>query len=415
MTDDVDQAATAAGAVHRGRTLLELGRGKDAEPFFRRALAQDPGSSDLQIYLAHALHQQQRFVEAGEAAKAGLAANPQHLGGMLLLSAALAGQKDFHGAMRPIRRGLQIAPDFADLHRQEGAILIAQERSGEALASLERARALDPEDSDIVALHAAALYNVRRYDEAQTAVAEALRLNPNNSEGHRIRGLLSLRRGGGRDAVAAHQQALRLDPSDAEYRDGLALSMKTRNPLYGWLLRFSEWQRGLPGGARWALLFAPYLATRILGPLNDHLWARVALILVVAVVVLTWTLEPIMNTVLLCSRFARNLLPRDAKYATYAFLAYVTGALVCVAVNLATHSERALTLALGMAVWSVSAGQTHTVGLRRRTLALVFQGIGALLTVAAVATALAGVGAAAPLSGILVVTGVAMLWFTSLA
>ena len=409
MTDDSEMTA------ERGRALLDLGRAKDAESHFRAALATDPGSADLHVYLAHALHQQGRFTEAKDAAQAALAANPEHLGAMIVLSASLAGLKDLAGAMRPIQRALQLAPAVPDLHRQEGAILIAQDRSDAAVVSLARARTLDPEDSDIAALQAAAFFNVRRFAEAEQAVAEALTLDPNNAEAHRIRGLLRLRRGGGRGAVDAHQQALRLDPTEPEYREGLSVAMKTRNPLYGWLLAFSDWQRGLPGGARWAVFLAPFLATRVLRPFDDELWARIAIVVVFALVLLSWTLEPVMNTVLLCSRFARSLLPRDAKVATYAFLAYLLGALACVGVNLSNHSERALVLALGMALWSVSAGQTHLVDLRRRKLALGLQAAGAALTVAAVATAAAGAGAAAPLSGTLVMTGVAMLWFTSLA
>lgn len=409
MTDDSEMTA------ERGRALLDLGRAKDAESHFRAALATEPGSADLHVYLAHALHQQKRYAEAKDAAQAGLAANPEHLGGMLILSASLAGLKDLAGAMRPIQRALQIAPAVPDLHRQEGAILIAQDRSDAAVESLARARTLDPEDSDVAALQAAAFFNVRRFAEAEQAVSDALRLDPNNAEAHRIRGLLRLRQGGGRGAVDAHQQALRLDPTEPEYREGLSVAMKARNPLYGLLLRFSDWQRGLPGGARWAVFLGPYLATRVLRPFDDQVWARVVLVLVFGLVLLTWTLEPVMNTVLLCSSFARSLLPRDAKLATYAFIAYLLGALACVGVNLATHSERALVLALGMGLWSVSAGQTHLVGARRRKLAVGLQGGGALLTISAVAAAVAGAEAAGPLSGVLTLTGVAMLWFTSLA
>ena len=85
MPDDVDMTA------ERGRALLDLGRAQDAEAHFRTALAAEPGSADLHVFLAHALHQQERYAEARDAAQAGLAANPEHLGGMLVLSASLAG------------------------------------------------------------------------------------------------------------------------------------------------------------------------------------------------------------------------------------------------------------------------------------------------------------------------------------
>lgn len=409
MPDDVDQSA------ERGAALLDLGRAKEAEAHFRSALAGDPDSADLHVYLARALHQQERYGEARAAARAGLAADPEHLGGLFVLSASLAGLGRFPAARDAVQRGLRLAPAIPDFHRQEGALLLAEERPEQALESLARARHLDPEDSGTAGLQAAALFTLRRYPEAEEAVADALRLDPDNAEAHRIRGLLSLRRGGGRDAVDAHRQALRLDPSDVGYREGLGLAMKTRNPLYGWLLAYGHWLNGLPGGVRFGFLIAPYLLTKVLRPFDDQLWARVAVIVVIAFVALTWTLEPVMNVVLLCGRRTRTLVPRDARLAAFAFLAYAVGALTAVTVGLTNHSERALVLALGMALWSVSAGMTHTVGRSRRRVAIGLQCAGGVLTIAAVAAALTGSGAAPGLSGVLVVTGAAMTWFTSLA
>ncbi len=78
------------------------------------------------------------------------------------------------------------------------------------------------------------------------------------------------------------------------------------------------------------------------------MWAQVLVILIFAAVVLTWALEPVMNTVLLCSSFAWNLLPRSAKLATYAFLAYALLAVPSVTAGIATARDGALMLALAL-------------------------------------------------------------------
>ena len=405
----------AGDAAERGRALLDVGRPKDAESQFRRALAAEPDDADHHAYLAQALLQQGRHLEARDAARSGLAAEPDHVGALVLLSAAMAGLGEFDAALIAVRRGLQIAPEWSELHRQEGALLLAQDRPMQALPCLERARALAPEDAHIAALQAAALFNARQFADAEQAVAEALGLDPDNAEAHRLRGLLSLRRGGGRAAVDAHRQALRLDPTEAEYREGMSLAMKSRNPLYGLLLRFGDWQRGLPDGARWAVFLAPFIATKLLQPFDGQVWARVLLVLVFGLVLLTWTLEPVMNTVLLCSRYGRNLLPSGTRRATYAFVAYVTTALGAALVGVVGHSSRALVVAMGLALWSVSAGQVHLVRDRLRTAALWLQGVGAVLAASTLAAAASGVPAAAQLSGALVGTGLLMLWFTSVA
>ena len=406
-----------AGAAERGNALLDLGRAIEAEKCFREALAAEPANADLLVALAMSLLRQERYDEARDAARQGLAAAPVHLGGLFVLSAAMAGLEDFPEALKAVQRGLQIAPGLAPLHAQEGAILIAQGNSADALVQLERARTLDPEDSGTVALLSAALFNTRRFEEAERAAADALRLDPDNSEAHRILGLLSLRRGGGRSAVDAHRTALRLDPTDPEYREGLATAMKSRNPLYGLLLRLGDWQEGLPPGARWLVLLAPLIASRVLRPFNDHVWAQILLALVVAVVLFTWALEPVMNAVLLCSSYARNLLPRDAKLATYGFLAYTALAVASVTAGIASASDDALVLALGLALWSVSAGSTHLVAASRRRIAIALHGAGALLAV--LACSVVALGASSSLGflpvGLLVLSGAAMTWFTALA
>ena len=133
-----------------------------------------------------------------------------------------------------------------------------------------------------------------------------------------------------------------------------------------------------------------------------------------ALVLLTWALEPVMNTVLLCSSYARNLLTPATKRATYAFLAYTVVALASVTVGIVVGSGPALVLALGLALWAVSAGQVHLAEPSRRRLALGLHGAGALLAVLASAAVALDASPAAALSAALVATGVAMIWFTAL-
>lgn len=404
-----------AGAAERGVALLNLGRPAEAERHFREALTTDPDNAELLVYLAQALHQQERFAEARDVVRQGLAADPAHLTGLIVLSASLAGLRQFEPALDAVRRGLQIAPALPSLHRQHGALLIAQDRAAEAFGPLEQARTLDPEDPDTIAMIGNALYQLRRFQDAEQAVTDALRLDPDNLEAHRLRGALQLRRGGGRSAVDAHRTALRLDPTNQYSREGLSIAMKSRNPLYGQLLRFGDWMNGLPSGARWAVLLAPLIATRILRPFNDQVWAQVALVVVAAAVVLSWALEPLMNAVLLCTSYARNLLPRATKLATYAFLTYIAAALGAVVAGLVTQSNWNFILAMGFGVWSVSAGQVHLVDESRRKVAIALQCAGGVLAIMAIVAALVAPSPADPVIAIYFLLGLAMLWFTALA
>ncbi len=401
-------------AERRGDMLLDLGRPVEAERLFREALAGEPGNADLLVGLARAQLGQQRYAEAEQAAGDALGLDPENLTGLLVISAAMAGQDNAAGGLEAVRHGLRLAPGLSVFHRQEGALLLASDRPQAALESLERARALDPEDSDAASFTAAALMELRRLDDADRAVRDALRLDPDNAEAHRIRGLLALRRGGGAAAVEAHRRALQLDPTDPDYREGLSYAMKSRNPVYGQLLRFHGWLDSLPAGWRWGFVFAPFVASRILRPFRDQLWAEIVLGLVIALLVVSWTLEPLMNAVLLLGRFSRSLLARSAKIATGAFLGLMGAGLVAVAVGWSTGRGQALALGGGLVLWSVSAGHLHLAERQWRSTAerLVIGGA-ALSVVCAVAIVLAPAYAALTLAA-LIMSGIAMMWFTAL-
>ncbi|WP_285100717.1 tetratricopeptide repeat protein [Promicromonospora sp. MEB111] len=405
---------TAAAAEQRGQALLELGRGREAEEQFRIALAATPGDPDLLTRLAQALLEQDRYQEAHDASRAAVSAAPEHMIAFSVLSASLAGLERLPEAREAVRRALALAPHFAGLHVQEARVLLAQDLSDEALASVARARALDPEDADGAAVQALALYETQRFGEADAAVQEALRLDPQNVAAHRIQGLLALRRGGGAPAVEAHRTALRLSPTDSGAREGLAVSLKSRNPIYGLLLRYSMWLQAQPKALRIGMVVLPVILTRLLRPFDDQPWATALIVVVLAYVVLSWSLEPLMNTVLLLSN-DRHVLGRPERLATYAFLGFAGTAVVVLVVGLAGNIPLFLTLALGLGLWTMSIGSAHTVQAGRVKVLTIGAGVAALLAVVAFAGTLAGLDGL----GIAVMTvllgGVAALWFTAFA
>lgn len=404
-----------ARTLERAEALLELGRGREAEILLREMLVVDANDPDILYALARSVHAQERYSEARDVARRGLRGAPEHLGLLLSLSVAHAGLREFGPALEAVHAALQIAPDYALVHRQQGVLLLAEDRSEDALAALGRAHQLDPESSETIALIAAGHFNMRRYNEAEATVADALRLDPNNAEAHRIRGLLALRRGGGAAAVSAHRSALQLDPTDADFRDGMATALKSRNPLYGMLLRFGHWQSGLSDGTQWAFRLAPLLAIQVLRPVADEPWGMVVLGLVIAFLVLSWTLEPVQNAILLCSTYSRNLLPSRAKGATWAFLANMGAGAAAATIGAVTENELFLLLGLGFAIWSVTAGHTHLVDERRFRLAVRLQLAGAALGIAAAILLAVGATSFASLAGIYFIAGLAMLWFAALA
>lgn len=368
----------------------------------------------LLTLLAEAQLRQERYEQARESSRAALAAAPEHIWAHSILAAALSGLKLHAEALESVRRGIALAPEMAGLHLQEGYVLLALERPGDALRSVSTARELDPEDPDGAVLQARVLYELDRYAEADTAIDEALRLDPENTDAHRMQGALALRRGGGKPAVAAHRTALRLDPTNANTREGLTVALKSRNPLYGWLLRFSAWLDSVPKGVRVAVLLLPFILTRLLRPYEGQTWATVLLIVVVAFVLLTWTLEPLMNCVLLLSK-DRHLLARPARLATYGFLAFASGAVTCVVFGLTNGPAGLLPIAFGLGLWAMVVGSAHTLRADWRKGLVAAAVLAAAAAAFATVATIAGLGGATTAVTVLVVGGVAAIWITAFA
>jgi tetratricopeptide (TPR) repeat protein len=396
-------------AMQRGIALLDLGRAKEAEEQLRRALPENPNDARVLALLSDALLRQGEYDQALEVGRSAVAADPEYAPAYSVLCASLAGLERYKQAQKAVELGLALAPESAGLHLQKAGVLLAREHYEAALASIERAGQLDPENTSVATLRASALFRLRRYDEAAEAADEAVRLDPENAEAYRIRGVNALHRGGGKAAVQDLRTALRLDPTDMHSRQALSTAIKTRNPLYGGLLRFGVWLETVPRAARVALLLTPVILTQILRPSDDRLWAEIPIIVITAMVLLTWALEPLMNCVLLLGR-NRVLLTREAKRATYGFLGFVVAAVACAVFGQVTGPGSLLLIALAFGLWAMATGMTHV--LKPGARALVGYGAAAAAVIGAMAIAAVLVDApAAPVAvGLVLIGGIAAIW-----
>lgn len=388
-------------AARRGEALLALGRFEEAERYLRTALAAAPRDTDLLVSLAEALLRQEKLQAAVTTSRTALATDPEHVRAHSVHAAALGSLERYDDALHAVERALALAPEIAALHVQQATFLAGREDFAEALACVDRAVRLDPESSAAAVSRAGILCDLRRFDEAETAVAEALRLDPENAEAHRVHGVIALRRG--RSAVHAYRTTLRLDPAIAHGREGLYFALKAHNPLHRWQFRVNS----MPRGARTVLLLAPLLLTIVFRQFDDHLWARILLVVVAVLTLASWLAEPLMNAVLLCGR-DRHLVRRDARRATYVCLAFAFGAAICAGLSTA--------LAFALVVWAAAAGTIHLLTPGRRKVLWGCLVVGAWLSAAAVVNVVAGAGNAAPVVlyagavALFVVRGVAALW-----
>lgn len=406
---------TSSSAAARGRTLLDLGRAAEAEREIRNGLAGSPQDHELHIDLARSLLMQERAPEALEASANAVALAPSDPRALWIHSVVQTEVGHLPGARTSIDSALRIAPEVGVLHAQLGRILHQQDRPAEALESFRKARSLDPEDADFAAATAAALHDLGRNDEATTAVAEALALDPNNAPAHHVRSLIAMRSGSSRDALDSGRSAVRLDPTNENRRELLAVTMKARNPLYRAMWRYSDWLDRMPSNYKWIALFAPLVLIRVLRNAGDSLAVQVLIGVVIAFVAISWLIEPLMNSVLMASSFGRGLLPTPAKRATYAFLGFALAAVGCAIAGLTTDLGDLLLVAMACVVWAASSGMLHGLSDGQQRIGWGLAGAAGALALVVIAGTVAGASFAWALALLLLVAGVASMWFVSIA
>jgi tetratricopeptide (TPR) repeat protein len=104
-----------------------------------------------------------------------------------------------------------------------------------------------------------------RETEARASVELALSIDPESETAHTNRGWLALMAGRQDEALDFFRTALRLDPLNEPARKGFLAALKSRNPLYKGLVRYSLWSNRLSHTEALAFVFGLAWLTSLLG------------------------------------------------------------------------------------------------------------------------------------------------------
>ena len=239
-----------ATALHcLGLLLHQTGRSDQAAPLLTRAAAATPDNPDTHELLALVLRRLGRTDEAVAAWRRALALKPANPQARVALGNALADLGRPGEAAECFRAALAASPASPEAHAGLGNVLLDQGRPDEAVASFAAAIRLRP---GFAAAHnslGVAHFEARRLDEAVACFREAIRLEPGFAEAHNNLGAVLDERHEAEAAIAALRRAveLRTDYPDAHYHLAVAL-LRQGEYVEGWAEY--EWRRRKPGFPR---------------------------------------------------------------------------------------------------------------------------------------------------------------------
>jgi tetratricopeptide (TPR) repeat protein len=380
----VEEEPDDAGAFAiRALCLARLERGRDAEASARRATLLDPDTAFHHRVLAQVL------MERG----------------------------DHRPALAAAREAVALEPDEPDHHVLVGRVEAAQGRWDAALRTVEHALALDPEHGDGLRLRALILQVRGRAEEADSAFLNALIRDPGDAFAYAGRGWSMLRTGGdAREAAAHFQRALHIEPDSEWAREGLVAALKARNPVYRQLLRFFLWMGSLSPRTRVLVVVGGLLGYNALRrtaaeqpALAPLIWPVLALWLLF--VVLSWTADPLFDSLLRLDPVGRKALTPDRVLASSLVLATIAAALSLAGASLALEAPRlgAPAMVFGFLVLPVAGTFRCDPGWPRRTMAA----LAATIALLALGATVAPEEPAGLLTGVALLLVVGSTWLNS--
>ena len=175
--------------------LQNLGRGAEAETFYRAALALAPERPDSWANLGLVILHEGRAEEAVECERQALRIDPDNVEALNNLGIALHALNALPEAENHFRGVLRLVPDHANATLNLGAIRQSLGHLNEAEALYRRARALGADEARVCNNLALALADLDRLEDAEASCREALAARPDYPEAAVNLGMILLMRG----------------------------------------------------------------------------------------------------------------------------------------------------------------------------------------------------------------------------
>jgi tetratricopeptide (TPR) repeat protein len=242
--------ATVKELLASGLSLHRNGRPREAEPFYQRVLAVDPGQPDA-LYLlgmtalqrgdnagaaeliakalernraapeyhanlAIALQNLDRNDEAVASCLAALKLQPGHFSALNTMGNALMKLAKQDEAVECFRKAIALKPDLAEIHFNLASAFRVMGKLNDAADACRSVIALKPDHVEAHYLLGTALKHAGRTDEAASALETAIRLKPQHAEALNMLGNVLTDQGKLDDALVRYQQAIQSRPDHAE-------------------------------------------------------------------------------------------------------------------------------------------------------------------------------------------------------
>jgi len=305
-------------ALLRARVLIGQSRWDMAQGELCTALAADSQNPELHRLLAFCLTHSEKFDEAEAEARTAVGLAPDDASCHRMLAIVLADRHKYTEAAAAAEQAIAFDPSSVDAFGTLAQVRYSQNDWQGMLWASEQGLAIDPEHTVCNNLRAMALVKLGRRAEAGQTLDAVLAREPANAFTHANRGWSMLEAGQPDKALDHFREALTFDPQMQWGRAGIVESLKSRNFIYRWLLRYFLFMARLSPRVRWGVIVGGFILQRILVSISDT-YPAVApyclplILAYAAFALLTWLGQPLFNLLLFTDKFGRRALSADQR------------------------------------------------------------------------------------------------------
>jgi tetratricopeptide (TPR) repeat protein len=194
---------------------IDIGNDRAALDALARVDGEALHDPEYWLIRAAALRGLDRSEESADAARRGLAIDPEDVSLLDSLALAELDRDNFGAAVRALDAAVEIEPEHPVLHAHRALVLALSGRHLEAREAVALALSLDPEN--VSALRARAQVALIAEDDPATVrahVADLLEVAPEDQVGHSVLGALSARQKDFRRSARELAEAARIDPTN---------------------------------------------------------------------------------------------------------------------------------------------------------------------------------------------------------
>ena len=243
----------------RGIQLYNLNRYSEAIKVFNESLSLNPNDFYSKYYLALCYYYIEDFTTFEKISSLIITDFPDNDESYYLLMLVSLSKKNYQNALNHITKAIQFNPYEADYFGYKAIIQINLKLFNEALSSSNEGLNIDAKNKFCLNTRTQSLTKLKQKEEAFSTLKNTLSDNPEDYFTQANAGWTKLELGNYSEANNHFKEALKINPNDDYAREGMIESLKAKNIIYRYFLKYAFWIQNKGDKFKWGLIIGIYL------------------------------------------------------------------------------------------------------------------------------------------------------------